>query len=129
METVTFNCGGEPLVINPGHVAGIKPFAGSDKKTLLAIYGHTYKVRGPLALIQAALAWESGPIIGFDTVESKDWEARVQRAGHGDMPEAPEEEPPPSLTGSNILADAITSQDGKPSPDESSPNELDALLS
>lgn len=82
MQVVTFNCGGERLVVNPCHVASIQPYEASSNKTLLTVLGHTYKLRGSPALIKAALGWEDGPVVGFDTSESQEWKARLLRTGH-----------------------------------------------
>lgn len=84
METVTFNCGGEKLTINPLYVTAVRPCETSPNKTMLTVFSQTYKIRGQPSLIKAALGWEDGPVIGFDTDESRNWEAAVLRAGHSE---------------------------------------------
>jgi len=82
MTSVTFNCGGEKLVVNPDQVSSIQPYENSPTKTLLTVLGHTYKVRGAYKLIRAALGWEDGPVVGFDTTESQMWEKMLLRTEH-----------------------------------------------
>ena len=62
MDTVTFNCGGEKLTVNPNQVATVQPYESSPHKTVLTVFGHKYKIRGAYDLVKAALGWEDGPI-------------------------------------------------------------------